>query len=314
MRRANCRYRLHRRAIQCCVGVVSHCRRRLGEPGREVLGVPPAQVAARRRASRAHNIASIRAGDSASRCSLVIGMYQGLLDQRQQQIGDLLAACSSAPATTAAIDSRVALPRNTDSRASSSFSAVAEQAVAPVDQRVQGLLPRQCRAAAAGEQTEALIESAGELLYGQNLQPRHGQLDRQRNSVEPLADRSDRRGIVVGQGEFVPERARPLDEQPYRRDIRARSRRSSAALASGAGNDGTRMTLSPAIASRSWLDARIDRARAAAHQGLHDARGLGDDMLAIVDDQQQLLALERGRQGVDRGARSAQPDSRERRR
>ena len=68
-------------------------------------------------------------------------------------------------------------------------------------------------------------------------------------------------------------------------------------LTSGVGKDGTRTTLSPGIARRSRLDARIDRRGQVADQRLGDAGDLGDDVLAIVDDQQEMLALERRRQG-----------------
>ena len=69
------------------------------------------------------------------------------------------------------------------------------------------------------------------------------------------------------------------------------------------------MTLSPAIASRSRLDARIERRGQRSDQRLDDACGFGNDMLAIVDDQQELLALERRCQGLDGGRRDAQVDS-----
>src|SRR5262249_45389577 len=108
---------------------------------------------------------------------------------------------------------------------------------------------------AGGQEAEAFVEPARKLLQRQDSQPRHRQLDGQRNAIKPLADRSDRRGIGVGEGKSTAKRARALDEEPHR-SVFARARRRQGA--SGAGNDGTRTTLSPAIASRSRLDARID--------------------------------------------------------
>src|SRR5216684_1291776 len=70
------------------------------------------------------------------------------------------------------------------------------------------VLPRQRRGAPPGEDLEALIEPAGELVDRQKLQPGHGQLDRERNAVEPAADRSDRRRIGVGERESDSKAAR----------------------------------------------------------------------------------------------------------
>ncbi len=88
---------------------------------------------------------------------------------------------------------------------------------------MQRLLSRQCRAAACGQQTETLIEAARKLLERQHSQPRHRQLDRQRNAIKPLADRSNRRSIGVVQAKSA-KRARALDEEPHG-GVFARARR-----------------------------------------------------------------------------------------
>src|SRR5262249_57678469 len=48
------------------------------------------------------------------------------------------------------------------------------------------------------------------------------------------------------------------------------------------------------------------QAWAIAHERVGDACGLGDDMLAIIDDQQQRFVLECRRQRLDRTTRSAE--------
>ena len=69
---------------------------------------------------------------------------------------------------------------------------VGQQVPAPVDDRAQRAVARQRGAAAAGEQPEAVVEPRGELVERQRAQPRGGELDRQRQPVEPAADLDDR--------------------------------------------------------------------------------------------------------------------------
>ena len=72
-----------------------------------------------------------------------------------------------------------------------------EQLVAPVDRRSQRLQPRQRAALAAGQQAEAVGQPGGDVLDRQDAHARRGQLDRERDAVEVLADLGD-----------VPERCR----------------------------------------------------------------------------------------------------------
>ena len=49
---------------------------------------------------------------------------------------------------------------------------------------------------------EAVVESRVDLLERQHLHPRGGQLDGQRNAVEPLADADHRLGVLRRQREL----------------------------------------------------------------------------------------------------------------
>ncbi len=69
-----------------------------------------------------------------------------------------------------------------------------EQPIAPINQCVQGLLARQRAARAAGEQAEAVIESFQQRLRAYGAQASGGQLQRQREAVQPPADRHQRAG------------------------------------------------------------------------------------------------------------------------
>ena len=54
---------------------------------------------------------------------------------------------------------------------------------------------------------------------------RRGELDRQRQPIEPLANRSDERGVRVGQRKVFDNRGDALDKQLYRGETRRLSGR-----------------------------------------------------------------------------------------
>src|SRR5205814_10595360 len=63
---------------------------------------------------------------------------------------------------------------------------VGEQIVAPVDQRAQGLLPRQRGPVAARKETETIAQARRDVLYRQGTNARCSEFDRQRNAVKTL--------------------------------------------------------------------------------------------------------------------------------
>src|SRR5262249_32837558 len=147
---------------------------------------------------------------------------------------------------------------------------IAEQVVAPVDQGVQRLLSRQRRAAACGQQTETFIEAARKLLRRQPFQsPRQPAPAATPSSRGPASSSaggtpSRRWQIDPTVAALASVRANP-PPSALARSTKSRTAAYSRAraavnvpIASGAGNDGTRTMLSPAIASRSRLDASID--------------------------------------------------------
>ena len=93
---------------------------------------------------------------------------------------------------------------------------VGQQPVAPIERRLQGLLPRRRRARPDPQQGQALVEQGGGLLQAVGLDPPGGELDRERDAVELAADRDDDRGFRIGQLEVGAARRRALDEQPGR--------------------------------------------------------------------------------------------------
>ena len=74
--------------------------------------------------------------------------------------------------------------------------AVVEPLVAPVDRRGEGLLARHHRAGAAGQVPEAVVQLGGDSFRRGLPAAGGGQLDRQRDAVEPVTDLGDRGGVV----------------------------------------------------------------------------------------------------------------------
>lgn len=68
-----------------------------------------------------------------------------------------------------------------------------EKAIAPIHGSAQGLVSFQGGATAAGEQAEAIVEFCVDMDDGKESHARRRQFDRERNAVEPLADRLDLR-------------------------------------------------------------------------------------------------------------------------
>ena len=93
---------------------------------------------------------------------------------------------------------------------------VVEQVVGPVDRVAQRLVPLQRRAAAPGEQLEALIEPRDQILGGQRPHARRGQLDRERDPVEATTELRDRARVAIGEREVALRVLRAIHEQPHR--------------------------------------------------------------------------------------------------
>ncbi len=123
----------------------------------------------------------------------------------------------------------------------------------------------------------------------QHVDPRRGELERERDAVEPPADLDHRlhaRGI---EPERRLRRRRPIDEQadglgrgrpPRGRPGRARP---------GCASDGTWNSASPGTPSPSRLVASTRSDAAAAEQPLREVGGRPDEVLAVVEEQQEVL-------------------------
>ena len=60
---------------------------------------------------------------------------------------------------------------------------------------------------------ETIFQALGKLLQGKHVHPCGGQLQRERDAVEVLANRRDRRGILVSQLDMGQEKARTREKE-----------------------------------------------------------------------------------------------------
>ena len=106
----------------------------------------------------------------------------------------------------------------------------AAQLIAPLDRGPQRLLPGRPGAAAPGQQAQPVAQPGVDLLRGQHRQPRRGQLDGQRQPLQPAADPGHRRHVRLGDREPRHHLRGPLGEQPHRREHPQLCRRQRLAL------------------------------------------------------------------------------------
>ncbi len=99
---------------------------------------------------------------------------------------------------------------------------LAQQAVAPLERRAQRPLPAREVLRAADEKVERPVETPAHRLRRQELRARRGQLDRERQPVEPRAHLGDRGGVLVVE----------LEAPGRRRAARAAKRRTASFAAS----------------------------------------------------------------------------------
>ena len=156
-------------------------------------------------------------------------LQERAVDQRGEEVEDLARASRRGRPTALC---GVTPPGKTASRSASVRSASVEQVPAPVDDGAQRAVARQRGAAAAGEQPEAVVEPPGELLERQRAQPRGGQLDGQRQAVEPAADLDDggdvRPSSTANPGAAAAPRSANSSHRRMRRAPRRRRRRGRA--------------------------------------------------------------------------------------
>ena len=123
----------------------------------------------------------------------LLGTTTRLLSTSEVRRSSTSSSSTPPPAQTRSAAASVHPPANTESRCNSELLRIAQQVVAPVDQRAQRLLARQRRARTSCKESETLVQLAIDLLDRKRSHPRRRQFDGQRNPVQPITDGSERR-------------------------------------------------------------------------------------------------------------------------
>ena len=129
-----------------------------------------------------------------------------------------------------------------------------QELVAPVDRGAQRLLSLRQVARAAAQGAQAAAETLAKDLEREDAQTGRGQLDGQRQALEPATDVGHERGVVIGDAEVRPHGPGALDEEQHGLELLELLRRSvRATSAGGTPSGGTTKTCSPRTCSGSRL-------------------------------------------------------------
>ena len=105
------------------------------------------------------------------------------------------------------------LPANTPRRRNTACSCGRQQVVAPFERRAQRLVAPQQHSRAPGQHLEAFVQARPQAFQAEQRQARDGQLDGQRNAVQPAADLGDRRQGPAVRFETRNDGPRARDEE-----------------------------------------------------------------------------------------------------
>ena len=147
-----------------------------------------------------------------------------------------------------------------------------EQVVAPLDRRAERPLAFRRVARAAGEQRQRALQAREQRLRREQLRPRGGELQRERQTVEPPADRIHRRVRL----ERAADRAGSFDEERHRLVRRERVERI--------------LALAREAQRRAARDEDAELARRGEQRG--ESLGGGEQVLEVVEREQQPLAAQ----------------------
>ena len=179
-----------------------------------------------------------------------------------------------------------------------------EKLIAPVDGGAERLVARERGAPPLREQAEAVIEVFGKAAQPEDTDATGRQFDGERNAVEPAADVDDQRRVGVAHLKPVVARPGALDEELHRRVSHCLGRREP-----GGGRRQVERTETeyPFARRAKRLPAGREHMHAsgAAEDAFGQTRRGFDHVLAIVEDDQHVLA---GKEGDQAGKRILRRD------
>ena len=137
--------------------------------------------------------------------ALAVGADEALVDERAERV-EISAAHLLDRLERAA-------PDEDGEPAEERLLVVVEELDAPADRVAQRSVPGGGVARARGEELESVLQPSEHRRRGQHLDPRRGELDRERQVVEVAADLGDRVQVGLVRLEVRADRACPLEEQ-----------------------------------------------------------------------------------------------------
>ena len=209
---------------------------------------------------------------------------------------------SPSPAQTCSTASRVKPPANTARRRSSVCSSAESRSWLQSSDARRVWWRSQCGARPAGEQAEAVRETARDLLDREHPQACRRQLDRERYPVQLAAQSGHRLDVLIGEGEAGTHLARRARRTaPPRQNRRApRPPRQEATGAEPASRSRRRRR-----AARGWSPAR--RPRDSLQKRLGDLGARLEQVLAVVEHDQRPPRGEIGADGLKLGEARQRP-------
>ncbi len=197
------------------------------------------------------------------------GDDEGLVDEGAEHVGHVRRGCPGGGADGFDGGEVAAAREDGEAGEHGAFAGV-EEVPGPVDDGAQGLLAGQHGAAAGGQEPEAVVEAVGDLARGEQPQPRGGEFDGERETVEAAADLGDGLGLRGGR-EAGADGGGAFAEEAARGGL-------------GEGFDGAEDFAGD---TERFAAGRDDReAGAAFEEGLREVRGGADDVLAVVEEEE----------------------------
>ena len=146
---------------------------------------------------------------------------ESFVDERLELVEDVLAGVGADD-----LDVRECAPSSEDRYApKQALLRLVEQRVAPVDRGAQRLLPLGSVARARREHVEGVVEPLEQRVRGEEAKSGGCELERQRQTVQPSANRRDGVGVLGREVERASDRSGALDEELDGRICQQRLRR-----------------------------------------------------------------------------------------
>ena len=237
----------------------------------------------------------------------LLGDHQRLVDKLHDEFGDVVAFEGGTGAHHLRGGDREAAGEH---RQTVQYCAlvVVQERVAPVDRRLERLLASHGRAGAAAEEAEPILKPVAHLARAQDPEARRGQLDGEWHPVQPTADLDDRSDVRFVERELRAGAPRALDEQLDGFESRHRLEIGWSVFAGHAQRRDPERHLS-LDAERLTARRHHHQRRAATQECRRQGGALSDEVLAVVEENQNTVFVDRAGEGVgDRRSEMDQPD------